>query len=70
MLVQLDWTMNEDSNKWAENERSVALGANILLKDNLELITEIGKSFMIEDEDGNEVSPEGWGIGFGVIYSI
>lgn len=70
MLVQLDWTMNEDSNKWAENERSVALGVNILLKDNLELITEIGKSFMIEDEDGNEVSPEGWGIGFGVIYSI
>ena len=70
LLAQLDWVLNKDTKKWAETDKSVAVGLNIMLNDNLELITEFGRSLKTEDEDGNEVSPAGWAISVGAIYAL
>jgi opacity protein-like surface antigen len=70
VLGQIDWLMNEDSKKWTENERSFTVGVNIMLKDNLELITELSRSLEIIDENGETESPAGWGASIGAIYAL
>ncbi len=70
VLAQLDWTLNEDTTAWAETDRSVSIGFNMMLTDNLELITEVGMGLAVEDEDGNEVALASYGIGIGAIYAL
>ncbi len=69
VLAALDWTLNEETKAWAETDRGLALGLNVGLAENLELITELGMSFAVEDSEGNEISSAGYGIGIGAIYA-
>ncbi len=69
-LAQLDWSLNEDTKKWKETDRSAAIGLNVMLIDNLELILEWSKGLIVEDNDGNVVTPRSWGIGIGAIYAL
>lgn len=70
ILGQIDWCISEDTKKWAECERSLSLGVNVMLNDNLELITELSRSLEIEDENGETESPSGWGVSIGAIYAL
>ncbi|MBN2039391.1 MAG: hypothetical protein JW864_05080 [Spirochaetes bacterium] len=70
MLVQLEWIMNEDTAVFYRNERYLTLGLNFMLKDNIELLTEINKNYRVKDKSGNEATPEGWGLGIGLIYLL
>ncbi len=70
LLAQLDWTLNEDTKAWVETDRSISLGFNMMLTDNLELITEIGMGLKVEDENGNEAAPANTGLGIGAIYAL
>jgi len=63
VLAQLDWTPSEDNKKWVETNRSVVIGLNVMLSENLEIILDYWDDHLIHTH-------KNWGIGVGAILAL